>query len=377
MEKKELLTVKGLEVVFESRFNHIEVLNGVDFSLKENETVGLVGVNGSGKSTFALSLMGLLPRNARIVNGSININGSDMIVNEFEKDSYNRKRHRILVNEGIEKLRGRFITMVTQEAASYLDPLLTVGYQIFESVLFHNKERLIKRIDSREKVDKGALLNYVKLLNSKDYKIADKFLDGNFDEYIREQILNITRRDDLTDEDKKNLILALGRTKLSGVQRFVLSHKGVVSRIPGLRYILNQLILEEGYQLAGEILGLMGLDPTILHMFPNQLSGGMLQAVLIASAIVNNPRIIIMDEPASSLDPIAQYKLFNLLSKIKATFNLSLILVAHDISLLTRFADRIAVIEDGAIVEVGDTSSVINNSSNEYTKRLIKSVINI
>ena len=317
MEKKELVKVKNLKVVFESRFDRREILRGVDFSLNTNETVGLVGVNGSGKSTFAMTLMGLLPKNAKIVSGSISIDGMDMLVKSVKRGPYDRKSDDALINKGIEKLRGRFITMVTQEAASYLDPLLNVGYQIFESVLFHDEDRLIKRIESRDALNNDILSKYVKLLTAKDYNGADKFLDENFNIYVKE------------------------------------------------------------HRLAGEILGLMGLDTSILRMFPNQLSGGMLQAVMVASAIINNPRVIIMDEPASSLDPIAQYRLFNLLNKIKKNFDLSLILIAHDITLLSRFADRIVVIEDGAIVEAGDASNIINNPSNEYTKNLVRSVIKI
>ncbi len=377
MEKKELVKVKNLKVVFESRFDRREILRGVDFSLNTNETVGLVGVNGSGKSTFAMTLMGLLPKNAKIVSGSISIDGMDMLVKSVKRGPYDRKSDDALINKGIEKLRGRFITMVTQEAASYLDPLLNVGYQIFESVLFHDEDRLIKRIESRDALNNDILSKYVKLLTAKDYNGADKFLDENFNIYVKEQILSIIRRDDLTDEDKKNLILALGRTRLNSFQRFIISNRSLASKIPGFSRILKRLLYEEGYRLAGEILGLMGLDTSILRMFPNQLSGGMLQAVMVASAIINNPRVIIMDEPASSLDPIAQYRLFNLLNKIKKNFDLSLILIAHDITLLSRFADRIVVIEDGAIVEAGDASDIINNPSNEYTKNLVRSVIKI
>ncbi|MGC8516764.1 MAG: ATP-binding cassette domain-containing protein [Candidatus Acidifodinimicrobium sp.] len=377
MEKKELVKVKNLKVVFESRFDRREILRGVDFSLTTNETVGLVGINGSGKSTFAMALMGLLPKNAKIVSGSISIDGMDMLVKSVQRGPYGRKSDDTLINKGIERLRGRFITMVTQEVASYLDPLLDVGYQIFEPVLFHDKNRLIKRIESRDALNNDTLSKYVKLLTAKDYSGADKFLEENFDMYVKEQILSIIRRDDLTDEDKKNLILALGKTKTSAFQKFIISNRHFTSKVPGFRRVFNKLLYDEGYKLASEILGLMGLDTSILRMFPNQLSGGMLQAVMVASAIINNPKVIIMDEPASSLDPIAQYRLFNLLDKIKKNFDLSLILIAHDITLLSKFADRIVVIEDGAVVEAGDASDIINNPSNEYTKNLIRSVIKI
>lgn len=109
----------------------------------------------------------------------------------------------------------------------------------------------------------------------------------------------------------------------------------------------------------------------LLKQFPFQLSGGMLQRVMIAIALLLRPSIIIADEPTTALDKVTQHHILNQLEKIKDESNTSILLVSHDLDVISRLADEVAVIYDGRIVEKGSLLKVFNQSSHPYTKALI------
>lgn len=375
MEKKELLNVSSLNVETYSISGSRRILSDVNFSLHENEIIGIAGVNGAGKSTFVSSILGILPENMRIVSGSIKINGEELLVRKNVRNKFGQRSDE-LANVGIEKLRGKFISIVMQDPSSYLDPLLPIGYQIFESVFFNDRDRLVNRIKSRENLSSDKIKELINFIDDKDETKIYDFINKNFDRFLNEQISYILRREDITKSDKKNMITALSKKKLTGIDKFVFNHK-YLAYFPIFNRIYNKILLKEGNNLATEILHLIGGNSSIIDLYPNQLSGGMLQSAMIAIGLINNPKIIILDEPASSIDPIVQYKMFDQLSKSSRNFNSSLILISHDIFLLEKFVDKIAIMDNGTFVEFDDAEEVIKHPKTKYTKSLIESDIKI
>lgn len=120
-----------------------------------------------------------------------------------------------------------------------------------------------------------------------------------------------------------------------------------------------------------------GLPSEFAQRYPHQVSGGQCQRAAIARALAVKPKLLICDEATSALDVTLQKEILNLLNDLRAGQgdNLSILFICHDISLVQQFCDRVVVMYRGSIVEEGTTNAVIGNPRNEYTKRLIDSIL--
>lgn len=120
--------------------------------------------------------------------------------------------------------------------------------------------------------------------------------------------------------------------------------------------------------------GLTGLDKNCLCLYPHEFSGGQRQRIAIARALVLDPEFILADEPVSALDVSIQAQIINLLKELKDKFNLTFLLITHDMSVIKYLADRIAIMYLGEIVEIGANFSIFHNPKHPYTKALLNSV---
>ena len=123
-----------------------------------------------------------------------------------------------------------------------------------------------------------------------------------------------------------------------------------------------------------DLLVRVGLSPDEYDRYPHQLSGGMRQRVGIARALAPRPRLIVCDEPVSSLDVTTQAQVLALLADVREEFDLTLVFVSHDLAVVRQVADRVAVLHSGAIVELGDVAQVYNRPEHEYTRALLAAV---
>ncbi|MNC01316.1 Oligopeptide transport ATP-binding protein OppD [compost metagenome] len=110
----------------------------------------------------------------------------------------------------------------------------------------------------------------------------------------------------------------------------------------------------------------------LMNKYPHQLSGGMLQRMMIALAIVLEPKLIIADEPTSALDTISQYEVMEQLIRLRAETDCSMIFVSHDLGVVKRIADEIVVMKSGEILERGTTADIFIRTRHEYTRHLIE-----
>jgi len=134
---------------------------------------------------------------------------------------------------------------------------------------------------------------------------------------------------------------------------------------------------DEALEKAKALLDKLGISPERINDYPHQFSGGMRQRVVIGLALALNPDLVIADEPTTSLDVIIEAQILELLKKLKADYNLTLILITHNIGVVAEMADHIAVMYAGKIVELSDASSLFDNPLHPYTKALLESVPNI
>jgi len=118
------------------------------------------------------------------------------------------------------------------------------------------------------------------------------------------------------------------------------------------------------------------LNIDLLDRYPHQLSGGQLQRCAIARALSVNPKVIICDEPTSALDASIKIQILDLLLKIQKEKKISYIMITHDMSIIRYFSDNLIVMKDGNIIEAGDTSEILKNPNDDYTKELLSSILN-
>jgi len=128
-------------------------------------------------------------------------------------------------------------------------------------------------------------------------------------------------------------------------------------------------------KLALEAMDLVHLDRSYAGRKGRELSGGECQRATIARAILIKPELLICDEVTSALDVSVQAQIMELLSELKRQMGLSYLFISHDIALVSHFCDRVAVMYRGRIVEEGATGQVLEHPQQEYTKRLLKSVL--
>ena len=126
-----------------------------------------------------------------------------------------------------------------------------------------------------------------------------------------------------------------------------------------------------------KILDLVGLSNNFINRFPSQLSGGQRQRVAIARAIILEPKILICDEPTSSLDVTIQSQILDLLNELKDRLKITIVLISHNISVVKYLSDRVLVMNEGEILERGNTLDVLNNPKNNYTKKLMSAIFEV
>jgi len=239
---------------------HARVLDGVTLELHAGRSLGVVGESGSGKSTLAAALARLPQSGLSILGGRIRFDGLSLLE---------------LSEPRMRALRGSKIATILQDPLHSLNPLLTVGTQIAETPMVHER---ISRMQAWARA--RDLLAAVRIAN------------------------------------------------------------------PAAR----------------------------VHEHPHQLSGGMRQRVAGAIALACAPRLLIADEPTTALDPTVQVQYLQLLQELQREHGFALILITHDLSVVARVCDQVAVMYGGRVVEAGPTAAVLREPAHPYTQALLASL---
>jgi peptide/nickel transport system ATP-binding protein len=133
----------------------------------------------------------------------------------------------------------------------------------------------------------------------------------------------------------------------------------------------------EALKRAEAILAELGIEPSRLYEYPHQLSGGMRQRIMLGLGLIMDPDIIVADEPTTSLDVIVEAGFIDLLNRLRKRYNLSILLITHNLGLVAEIADRVSVMYAGKIVEIGTADQIFHDPLHPYTQGLINCVPNI
>ena len=260
-KKQPVLSIENLTMDFELG-KTCHAVRDTSVRIEPGEMVALVGESGCGKTMTALAAIGLQPRNAKIPQGKILFDGSEL---------------RGLTEDQWNQYRGRNIAMIFQEPMTALNPLMKVGRQIAENARIHGASK---------------------------------------------------------EEAKRRALEVMGQVGLPDVER-------------------------------------------LYNEYPHRLSGGMRQRVMIAMALVNQPELLIADEPTTALDVTMQAQILDLMNHLKEKRGTSILLITHDLGVVAKMADRIAVMYAGKIVEYGDARQVFYRPSHPYTWGLLGAMPNL
>ena len=253
------LKIKNLSVDYPMRKETVNAAKNVNIQVNKGEILGLVGESGSGKSTVGNAIINLIDAPGKVSSGSVIL--GDLNIHE---DPTN-----------IIKFRGKKIGLIFQDPQTSLNPILTIGEQLIETIQTH---------------------------------------------------LNLTR------EQAKN--------------------KSV------------DLLKEVGIKDAEKR----------FNNYPHQFSGGMRQRVVISLALCCEPELLIADEPTTALDVSIQSQILDLIRRLTKERNLAVILITHDMGVIAETTDRVAVMKNGNLVEIGNTKDVLTQPKKTYTKSLVSSV---
>ena len=253
------LKISNLSVDYKMRKETVNAAKNISIDIKKGEIVGLVGESGSGKSTVANAIVNLIDEPGKVSSGSILMGETNISENP----------------ETIVQYRGKKIGLIFQDPQTSLNPILTIGEQLIETIQTH--------------------LN----LSSEDAK---------------NKAINLLKEVGIKDAEKR------------------------------------------------------------FYNYPHQFSGGMRQRVVISLALCCEPELLIADEPTTALDVSIQSQILELIKRLTKERNLAVILITHDMGVIAETTDRVAVMKNGDLVELGLTKQILVDPKEKYTKSLVSSV---
>lgn len=319
---RNLLEIQDLQLKFYTYEGIVEALDGVNLDLKEGETLGLVGETGCGKSVTGLSALVLVPSPGRIEGGHVNF-----------YDDKNKKLDLLKQKDNVlMKIRGEDMSMIFQDPRSALDPVYTVENQIAEAFLHHRVRELCQK--ALEEIEKDVKKGKSSFLARLDRRLLNMML-----------------------KNPKSFSLR------------------IISKIPLLNRYKRRLNKEVRKECIRMLREMRISDPErVIGMYPHELSGGMAQRVVIATALACNPQLLIADEPTTNLDVTIQLQILNLIRELRQEYGSSILYITHDMGVIAELCERVAVMYAGSIVEIGEAVEIFKNPLHPYTKALLESI---
>lgn len=362
--KKVLLKVEHLEQYFKLGKKTLKAVDDVNFEIYEGEVFGLVGESGCGKTTTGRSIIKLYD----ITGGSIYFDGSRIAagINEYKEAIANAKNeYRKIAKDINQQLKA-----ASEDEKVSLSNKLADAKSKCDDVVAKNVEEIKKAKYDHKNCDKEFAAHQVELVKEKYAPLLEN-LDSKSDEEKAEIMEKYNEEIRLAKKERiMNKMQMIFQDPIASLDPRMTVHdiiaEGLVVR--GIRD--KKFIDQEVYR----VLELVGLVPEHASRYPHEFSGGQRQRIGIARAIILNPQLIIADEPISALDVSIQAQVINLLNELRDKMGLTTLFIAHDLSVVKYFSDRIAVMYYGKIVEMASSDELFKNPLHPYTKSLLSAI---
>lgn len=362
--KKVLLKVEHLEQYFKLGKKTLKAVDDVNFEIYEGEVFGLVGESGCGKTTTGRSIIKLYD----ITGGSIYFDGSRIAagINEYKEAIANAKNEYRKIAKDINQQ----LKTASEDEKVSLSNKLSDAKSKCDDVVAKNVEEIKKARYDHKNCDKEFAAHQVELVKEKYAPLLEN-LDSKSDEEKAEIMEKYNEEIRLAKKDRiMNKMQMIFQDPIASLDPRMTVHdiiaEGLVVR--GIRD--KKFIDKEVYR----VLELVGLVPEHASRYPHEFSGGQRQRIGIARAIILNPQLIIADEPISALDVSIQAQVINLLNELRDKMGLTTLFIAHDLSVVKYFSDRIAVMYYGKIVEMASSDELFKNPLHPYTKSLLSAI---
>ncbi|MDY5298127.1 MAG: ATP-binding cassette domain-containing protein [Candidatus Enteromonas sp.] len=323
-----MLSVRHLKVFFQSGEYKTKAVHDVSFDVKEGETFGIVGESGCGKTTTGRSIIGLY----KPTSGAIYYKG----VRIAAGSRYNEKEikwSKIHAKEEIKKWR-------EDEHNELSDASDAPG----------EKEAIQARYDKKIAEKQKALDLHVKEQEALIKQI--QYDNRHSSKKLRQQIQMIFQ-DPIDSLDPRMTV------------------EDIICEGLHIQGLYNK---KKNREIVAKVLERVGLIPEYASRYPHEFSGGQRQRIGIARALVMNPKILICDEPISALDVSIRAQVLNLLNEVKQDMNLTMLFIAHDLSVVKYFCDRIAVMYFGNMVELAPSDELFLHPLHPYTQALLSAI---
>jgi oligopeptide/dipeptide ABC transporter ATP-binding protein len=305
-------SVRDLRVHFNTKAGIVHAVDGVSFDIRDNETLGLVGETGCGKSVTARAFIRLIPTPPGIYAGG----QIDFLSSEARRYNHDPIDLLTIPHEEMLSIRGDRIAMIFQDPGKALNPALSIRSQIAEVFYQHRSGDILEALGP----------------------------------------------------DVPATIRRAAAQETTSFERFLMRIPPWRAKAAKLKQRVDELVI---HALAETQIA----NPRkIMESYPHELSGGMKQRVLIAQALACNPDLLIADEPTTALDVTIQARILELLAELQERLETSVLYISHDLSLVREICDRVAVMYAGRIVETGTTEEIFRNPLHPYTRGLMAAV---
>jgi peptide/nickel transport system ATP-binding protein len=433
-----VLDIRELKTYFFTYDGVVKALDGVSLKIRRTETVGLVGETGCGKSVTAFSVTGLIPDPpGRVVSGKVLFRGADLLwgLDKQAKFKPSKKTNRTKVIRSFRQIkagsarmaavRGSGISMIFQEPTQAMNPIFSVSNQLAETILLHTGIDVIDALLSATpaapevgpalehlaevashgpaselraaaaEVAKAANMPTIGIQAYYLAKAAGPLATDNLPElrhimhrvslsstqkaYLRHQrklLLLQQEENEVYLNEMRNGKSEAGRHRAIRRRRLSIRAQGTHYRLWGLRGIVHRPLNDELFwRSVGLLEGVAIANPVqVARSYPHELSGGMLQRVMIAMALATEPDILIADEPTTALDVTIQAQILGLMRDLKHRVGTAILLITHDLAVIAEVADRVCVMYAGVIVESAPVVDLFRRPLHPYAQGLLASI---